>query len=85
MPCASARPSTRKTKQRFAAIDQAIEAIRKQLAGFEEIQTAATTVTNSGDKIHKRARLMAEDMDKRLSLLMKHIGLLHLAKGSAAQ
>ena len=69
----------------FAAIDAAIEAIRKQLAGFEEIQTTATTVTNSGDKIRNRARIMADEMDKRMTMLVKHIGLLQLVKGSGAQ
>ena len=47
------------------------------LQGFEEIQTSANTVVSSGEKIRNRARIMADEVDKRLSALAKHIGLLH--------
>jgi hypothetical protein len=65
----------------FAAIDQAIEAIRKQLQGFEEIQTAASTVVGSGDRIRNRARIMAEEIDRRLTALVRHVGRVHDALG----
>ena len=53
----------------FAEMDAAIEAIRKQIAGFEEIRTSATTVVNGGDKILKRARIMEEEIARRLAAL----------------
>jgi len=53
----------------FAEMDVAIEAIRKQIAGFEEIRITATTVVNGGDKILKRARIMEEEIASRLAAL----------------
>ena len=38
-------------------MDVAIGGIRKQIVGFEEIKTSATTIVGGGDKILKRARL----------------------------
>ncbi len=49
--------------------DKAIEAIRKQLEGFDEIRTTATTVINSGTKIDNRARIMGEALSKQLETL----------------
>ncbi len=42
----------------LAEMDAAIVAIRKQPAGFEEIQTSALTAVNGGEKIPKRAGLI---------------------------
>ena len=53
-------------------MDAAIEAIRKQIAGFEEIQTTARTVVNGGEKIHNRARIMGEEIERRLLTLQDH-------------
>lgn len=56
----------------LAEMDAAIEAIRKQIAGFEEIQTTARTVVNSGNKIQDRARIMGEEIERRLLILQDH-------------
>lgn len=56
----------------LAEMDAAIEAIRKQIAGFEEIQTTARTVINGGEKIHNRARIMGEEIERRLLTLQDH-------------
>jgi hypothetical protein len=56
----------------LAEMDSAIEAIRKQIAGFEEIQSTARTVVNSGDKILNRARIMHEEIERRLLTLQDH-------------
>jgi hypothetical protein len=53
----------------LAEIDAATEAIRKQIAGFEEIRTSARTIVNGGDKILNRARIMEDEIAKRLSAL----------------
>jgi hypothetical protein len=65
------------------AIDKAIEAIRKQIEGFEKIQTSAQTVINSGTAIHDRARIMAEQIERQLGLLEEQAGRLRSAGGEA--
>lgn len=56
----------------LAEVDAAIEGIRKQIAGFEEIQTTARTVVNGGDKILNRAKIMGEEIERRLLTLQDH-------------
>lgn len=56
----------------LAEMDVAIEVIRKQIAGFEEIQITARTVVNSGDRIQNRARVMSEEIERRLQTLQDH-------------
>jgi len=63
----------------FAEIDGAIEAIRKQIAGFDEIRICARTVISGGEKIVNRARLMEEEIDKRMAALATHIERLRAA------
>ncbi len=67
----------------LAEMDGAIEAIRKQITGFEEIQTTARTVINSGDKIQNRARIMCEEIEKRLSSLQEQARRLRASGESA--
>jgi hypothetical protein len=55
-----------------AEIDGAIEAIRGQIQGFDEIRTSARTVVNGGQKILDRARLMEEEIQKRIASLAVH-------------
>lgn len=57
------------TSASVAAIDKAVEAIRKQLEGFDEIRTVARTVVNSGEKIENRARIISEALVKQLETL----------------
>jgi hypothetical protein len=67
----------------LAEMDAAIEAIRKQIAGFEEIQTSAHTVVNGGQKILKRSELMSQEIQRRLDSLNQQVGRLRAA-GSGA-
>ena len=55
----------------LAEMDVAIEAIRKQIAGFEEIRTSATTIVNGGNRILERARIMEEKIGQRLAALAR--------------
>ena len=65
----------------LAEMDAAIEAIRKQIAGFEEIRTSATTIVNGGNRILERARIMEEKIGQRLAQLAEHVGRLQSAEG----
>ena len=67
----------------FCEIDGAIEAIRKQVQGLEEIQTMATTVLSSGEKIRNRARIMFEEVERRLQVLVINATRLRQASGAA--
>ena len=53
----------------LSEMDVAIEAIRKQVSDFEEIKISARTVVGGCEKILNRARLMEEEIAKRLSAL----------------
>jgi hypothetical protein len=66
----------------LAEMDGAIEAIRKQISGFEEIKTSATTIVGGGEKILKRARLMEEEIGKRLGVLDAQMQQLRNAAGT---
>lgn len=67
----------------LAEMDSAIEAIRKQIAGFEEIQNSARTVVNGGEKILKRADLMGQEIERKLLVLQEHTARLRSAGGEA--
>lgn len=67
----------------LAEMDAAIEAIRKQISGFEEIQTSATTVVNSGQRIFKRADLMSQEIERKLLILQEHTARLRSVGGEA--
>jgi hypothetical protein len=60
----------------LAEIDHAIEGIRKQIGGFDEIRTSAHTIVNGGHKILERARIMQEQIERRLSALGEQVGRL---------
>ena len=60
----------------LAAMDAAIEAIRKQIAGFDEIRTSANTVVSGGRRILERARIMEEEIERRLGALAGQVGRL---------
>lgn len=69
------------TAASLTAIDKAIEAIRKQLEGFEEIRTSATTVRNAGEKIEGRARIMADALTRHVEVLMLQMDAIKHAAG----
>ena len=56
----------------FDEIDGAVEAIRKQFQGLEEINTTANTVVNSGEKIRNRARIMTSEIERQLEILVSN-------------
>lgn len=59
--------------------------LRKQISGFEEIKTSARTVVGGGEKILNRARLMEEEISKRLSALGAQMQRLRHAAGEGIQ
>jgi len=67
----------------LAEMDAAIEAIRKQIAGFEEIRSSATTIVNGGGRILDRARIMEEQIGRRLAALAEHVARLQRADAAA--
>jgi len=57
-------------------IDEAIAAITKQVEGFDEIRTSATTVANAAQRIDQRARIMAEQITRYGEALAEQVGAL---------
>jgi hypothetical protein len=57
-------------------IDAAIAAITKQVEGFDEIRTYATTVANASEKIDRRARNMADQIARQTETLVEQVGAL---------
>lgn len=68
----------------FQEIDASIEAIRKQLQGLEEIATLATTVSNNGEKIKTRVRIMSDEVERRLQALVSNASKLRDAAQPAS-
>jgi hypothetical protein len=77
--CVRANQHDEEEAASLAEMDVAIEAIRKQIAGFEEIKTSARTVVSGGEKILNRARLMEEEITRRLLGLDTQLGRLRAA------
>ncbi len=82
--CVRANQHDEEEAASLAEVDVAIEAIRKQIAGFEEIKTSARTVVNGGEKILNRARLMEEEITRRLLGLDTQMGRLRDAVADGA-
>lgn len=57
----------------FAAVDKAIEGIRKQIEGFEEIATSANTSASAAAKILKRVDIMRDKLNAQLETLDEQI------------
>lgn len=53
----------------FERVDKAIERVRKHLDGFEEINTTATTVLRSAEKILRRAKLMEDGLTDQITTI----------------
>jgi hypothetical protein len=66
----------------FQVVDKAIEAIRKQVDGFEEIATCANTSVNAANKIITRAEIMKQQITTRLAALGEQMDKL---KGASAE
>lgn len=57
----------------FQKIDRAIETLKKQIEGFDEIITAAGTIRNGSEKILNRVRIMNGEIEKQVEILGEHI------------
>jgi hypothetical protein len=57
----------------FEKIDKAIEVVRKQIEGFNEINTSGETITNGATKILNRARIMRTELEKQMEILAGEI------------
>ncbi len=57
----------------FEKIDKAIEALRKQLAGFDEMNTTSETIKNGALKMLDRVRIMKADIEKQVEILSDQI------------
>lgn len=70
----------------FTALDKAIEALGKQLVGFDEIRTSAETIKRGGIKIEDRARIMAEEISRQIGVVSDQVGKLRsVLPGADAQ
>jgi hypothetical protein len=67
----------------YAAIDKAIEALRKQMEGFGELKVTAETVERSGQKMQERVRIMTRAMDSALETLVDQMAKVRTDGGSA--
>ena len=81
--CVRANQHDEEEAASLAEMDVAIEAIRKQIAGFEEIKTSANTIVSGGDKILNRARMMEEEIGQRLAAIAAQVE--RLAAATATQ
>lgn len=81
--CVRANQHDEEEAASLAEVDVAIEAIRKQIAGFEEIRTSARTIVNGGEKILSRARLMEAEITRRLAGLDTQLGRLRAANADS--
>ena len=57
----------------YLVVDRAIEAIRKQVSGFDEIVTAANTSRNASKRIIERATLMKAEIEVKINALGQEI------------
>jgi len=47
--------------------------IRKVIEGFEEMNTSATTIRNSAEKILNRARIMQESLTPQIEAILDEV------------
>ena len=57
----------------FETIDKAMARIRKAIEGFEEVNTSATTIKNSAEKILTRARIMQESLTPQIEAILDEV------------
>jgi hypothetical protein len=60
----------------FEKIDKAMARIRKQIEGFEEVNTSANTIKNSAEKILTRARIMQEGLTPQIESILDEVAKL---------
>lgn len=66
----------------FQKIDKAIEAIRKQIGGFDELKTTSETIQNGTARILERVRIMRTDLERQMEILADQVGGLKDATGA---
>jgi hypothetical protein len=57
-------------KASYALIDKALETLRKQLEGLEELKTIAQTQESGAQKMQTRVRIMSEGTTKALDVIV---------------
>jgi hypothetical protein len=57
----------------LAAMDNAVSTITRNLEGFEEVNTSATTIRNGADRILNRTRIMRERIEAELEALEREV------------
>ena len=58
----------------FQKIDKAIEVVRKQLSGFDELKTTGETIQNSAGKVLERVRIMKTELERQVEILADQVG-----------
>jgi hypothetical protein len=67
----------------FQAMDKAIEVIRKQLTGFQELKTTGETILNGSNRILDRVRIMGTELEKQVGILSDQVSGLKDEAGEA--
>ncbi len=67
----------------YQIVDRAIESIRKQVTGLDDIVTAATTSGNAARKIVERATLMKAEIEAKINALGEQVVKLKAAAGKS--
>lgn len=57
----------------FQKIDKAIEVVRKQLNGFDELKTTGETIQNSAGKVLERVRIMKAELERQVEVLADQV------------
>jgi hypothetical protein len=57
----------------FAAIENAIREIERQISGLDEITTFTGTIKSNSEKILRRASLMRSSLEDQVSSLDNHV------------
>ena len=58
----------------FILIDKAIEAMRKQIFGFDELKTTSETIQNGTVKMLDRVRIMRTDLERQVGIFADQVG-----------
>lgn len=67
----------------YQIVDRAIESIRKQVSGFDDIVTAATTSGNAARKIIERASVMKAEIETKINALGEQVVKLKATAGES--
>lgn len=65
---------SQKDTRNFLLIEKAIETIRKQILGFDELKTIGETIQNGTVKMLDRVRIMRTDIERQVSIFADQVG-----------